>query len=331
MKENTKKPRRESTEAQSDAFLPLLLSAVCMGIAFFMLLVNKFVYNFGGEIISPIIAQVLILLIPLYLCLLLTDPQKKCAEQLKGLGISRLGADYIFFMIFSALLLISTSFLVNVIFWGVYPISEGFTLMGIFTAGVGEYTVAYPYLLAVYAIFPAIIEELLFRGMLYKLFSQIGENVAIVLSVSISALFSFSLVGLPAAILCSVTYCFVRKTTGSLQASMIVHFIFNLYGIFVQTNVAKYFISSSNTLLLIVVVLIVWLISSTLFFTESAKIYKVKAEKISSGEATSTREPFKMSAVLKKLKDIFSNRANIICASVLVAFYAAITVIGYLF
>jgi membrane protease YdiL (CAAX protease family) len=301
-----------------------------MGVAFFLVVIDKFVYNFGGEIISPIIAEVLILLVPAYLCLLITEPQKKLHEQLKTIGMGKLSADYIFFIVFSALLLISTSFLLNVIFGAIYPISKGFTLMGTFTAGVREYTVAYPYLIVVYAVVPAIIEELLFRGLLYNLFSKLGEDISVALSVLISALFSFTVTGLPTALLCGAAYCFIRKTTRSLQASMIVHFLLNLYCLFVQTNLAKYFLSSNNNLLLIMIVLVLWLISASLFFTEAARIYRIKAQKISSGEEASEISGFKPSEIWKKLKMIFSHRASIICSAVLLVLFAATTLIGYL-
>lgn len=300
-----------------------------MSVAFLLTVIDRFIYNFGGEIISPIIAQVIILLIPSYLCFMLTEPQKKLFEQLKGIGVGKLSANYIFFMIFSAFLLISTSFLLNVIFGGIYPISKGFTLMGTFTAGVGDYTVAYPYLIVVYALIPAVIEELLFRGLLYKLFSKLGEDVAILLSVLISALFSFSVVGLPASLLCGAAYCFIRKTTGSLQASMIVHFIFNLYGIFMQTNVAQYYLSSHNDLLLIMIVLIIWLISSALFCTEAARIYQIKAKRVVSGEESSNLTAIKPSVVAKKLKEIFSCRTNAICSVILLVLFVATSAIGY--
>lgn len=330
MKQDKPKALRQVSPVGAEAFLPILLSTVCMGIALFLVVIDKFVYSFGREIISPVIAEILIFFIPAYLCLLITAPQKKLYEQLKGIGMGRLRADYIFFIVFSSLLLISTSFLVNVIFGAMHPVSEGFTLIGTFTAGVREYTVADPYLIVVYAVFPAILEELLFRGLLYDLFAKIGEDIAIVLSVVISALFSFTIAGLPAALLCGAAYCFIKKTTRSLQASMIVHFIFNLYCIFMQTNIAKYFISSRNNILLITIMLILWLISAALFFTEAARIYRIKAKKIALGEEPSDMQYIKVSVIWKKLREIFSYRANIICASLSVVMFAIITVIGYL-
>lgn len=329
MKENRAKTPRLAADPQKEAFLPLLLATVCISIALLAVIIDKFIYRFGGELLSPMLAQIIILLIPTYLCMLLIFPERSPLAQLRSIGMARLRAEYIFLMIFTSMFMISTSLLFNIIFGGVYPVSNGFTLMGTFTAGVGEYTVSYPYLIIVYAAVPAIVEELLFRGLIYELLSRISESIAICITSLISAMFAFSIGGFPASLFCALTYCFIRHTTGALQACMIVHFIFNLYAIFAQTNVAKYFLSSQNLLLLVIVIVAAFLICSTLFFSESARIYRSKAERIKNGEISSGISKPDYKAILAELKGIFSYRPTLILSIILGASFAAITVIGY--
>ncbi len=320
---------RIAAEPKKEAFLPILLATVCMFVALLAVIIDKFIYRFGGEMLSPMIAQIIILLIPSYLCMLLIFPEKSPLYQLKAIGMGRLRAEYIFFMIFTSMFMITTSLLLNIIFGGVYPISDGFTLLGTFTAGVGEYTVSYTYLIIVYAAVPAIVEELLFRGLIYSLLSKISESVAICVSSIVSAAFAFSIGGFPAALFCGLTYCFIRHTTGTLQAGMVVHFVFNLYAVFAQTNLAKYFVSSQNLFLLVIVIIAAWLISVALFCSESAKIYRNKSERIKSGTETSSLPSIDVNKIVQELKGILVYRPTMICTIVLAVSFIAITVIGY--
>ena len=225
--------------------------------------------------------------------------------------------------------MITTSLLLNIIFGGIYPISNGFTLLGAFTAGVGEYTVSYPYLIIVYAAVPAIVEELIFRGLIYNLLSKISEFSAICVSSIISSAFAFSIGGFPAALFCALTYCFIRHTTGAIQACMIVHFVFNLYAVFAQTNLAKYFVSSQNLFLLVIVIIAAWLICLALFCSESARVYRNKSEKIKSGAEDTTLPTMDVKKLVPELKGIFAHHPTLICSIIFAVSFIAITLIGY--
>jgi membrane protease YdiL (CAAX protease family) len=300
-----------------------------MSLALIARITDSFIYPFSGELLSPMIAQMIILIIPLWLALTLAFPQKSPIYMLGSLGCRKISAEHIFLIIFSSLFMITTSLIINLTLGGVYPVSEGFTLLGTFTAGAGEYTTTYPYLVIVYAAVPAFIEEVLFRGFIFKGFSRRGEFVSIAVSTVISALFAFSVAGLPAAIFCGLTYCFIRHITGSLWSCIIVHFVFNIYALFLQTNLAKYFLSAQNTVLLIIIVAVVWLISAIFFLTEGAKIFKQRADKIKEGEATSSLPDFSFKRLGRNLKEILTFRPVMICAIVSGACFVAITVIGF--
>lgn len=317
------------TAAAKEGFLPVFLITVCLAVGLLTQIANSFIYPFGKELLSPLLAELIILLIPLYLCMTVVFPQKTPVYMLRALGCRKLAAQYVFFIIFSSLFMISTSLIINLIFGGTYPASEGFTLLGSFTAGAGEATATYPYLVIVYAAVPAFIEEILFRGFVYKGFLGRGEFASIFVSTAISSLFAFSLAGLPAAIFCGLVYCLVRHVTKTLWSCMIVHFVFNLYALFLQTNVSKYFLSAQNRLILIAVVIGAWLISCVLFFSESAKIFKNRAEEIKRGETTSSLPDFSWRLLGKNLKEIFSYRPVMICSIISGVLFVAITVIAY--
>ncbi len=314
---------------ENETFLPSLLIAVCTSLALIAKITDSFIYRFSGELLSPMIAQMIIIIIPLWLALTVAFPQKSPAYMLKSLGCRKISAEHVFLVIFSTLFMITTSFIVNLLFGGVYPLSDGFTLLGSFTAGAGEYTTTYPYLVIVYAAVPAFVEEVLFRGFIFKGFSRTGEFTSITVSTILSSLFAFSLGGLPAAIFCGLTYCFIRHITGSLWCCMITHFVFNLYALFLQTNLAKYFLSAQNRVLLIIVVAAAWLLSAAFFFAEGAKIFKLRSDKIKEGEISSSLPDFSFKLLGKNLKDIFTYRPVMICAIVSGVCFLAVAVIGF--
>jgi membrane protease YdiL (CAAX protease family) len=316
-----------SDEPRHEAFLPILLSALCMLVALMSLIIDRFIFPFGSELLSPAIAQIVILLLPSYLYLLLTKPHKSLFNQMTDIGMGRIKADGVFLIIFATAFMISSSLLLNILFGGVYSAAEGFSILGGFIAGKNEYTVSYPYLIAVYAIIPALCEEFIFRGIIFSELARVNEPFAAVMSSIISACFAFTLGGIPAAILCGVTYCFVLHTTHSLQACMIIHFLFNLFGIFCGTNIYGYFLSSQNNTLLITVLIIAWLISCSLFFGELCKIYRKRSVYISKSEAKTSLPEVKPHKLLEEIRNAVLFKPTFIILLVFVAIYITTMII----
>ena len=314
--------------AKSDLFHPFLLIAVCAVMGLIALIIDRFVTPFGNGLLAPLIGQLVILMIPAYLFLQLSKRDVSFRELIKDTGFGKLSAEYIFFMLFTALFMMSTSFILNTLFYGIYKASAGFTLLGIFTAGNGEYTVSAPYLILVYALFPAVAEEFLFRGILYKEFSRINEPFAITLSSVVSAVFAFTVGGFPAAFFCALAYCLVRYVTKSLQACIIVHFLFNIYALYLQTNLCKYIMSSTGNILLLIITLVLWLIFSILFFSECGRIFRQKGDRVKRGEESSTFPTFSLEHIKTDIFSILSHTPTLVCVAVSLAVFAAIVIIG---
>jgi membrane protease YdiL (CAAX protease family) len=324
MKNNSKitfTPRRE-------AFLPILLATVCMFIAFLSLIIDRFIFHFGNELLSPAITQIITLLIPAYLYLLFTGANKPFCQHMSEIGMGRIKADSVFLIIFASMFVISTSLLLNIVFGGSY-FANVFSLPGGFVAGENEYTVSYIYLIAVYALIPALCEEFVFRGVIYSELSKINKPFAAVLSSLISAFFVFNPGGLPAAILCGVTYCFILYTTNSLQACMIIHFVCNLFGLFMGTNIYKYFISAKSNALLIIILVMAWLISCSLFFAEGSKIYRKKAADIKNGLSTEKFPHVKPKTLVCDIGNAIAFKPTLTTSIVFAFFYIATVIIQY--
>jgi len=270
-------PTRLDVQPYKEAAIPVFLCLVCMAVACVAWIINKFVYPFGETLLAPVILELLAIVFPCYLVLLSIYPKKSAAEQMRSVGFHKISPRYVFFMLFAALFLMGSSMAVSIIFGGVYSFADGLTLLGTFVAGSNEYTNALPYLILAYVIVPAIAEELLLRGVILSQLDGVGFAAATAVSALASALLGFSLGGAVPAMFVACLMCFVFYTTGSVWACIIVRLIFNLYRLFLESNISAYYVSLSSRGLFLTVLLIIFLISGALFFGESARIYRESA------------------------------------------------------
>ena len=322
-KEKVKTTKKVQTSVNKSAFAPLLLCAVCILLELAATVIDNFIFSFGNEILSPILRQIIILLIPAYLYLLLRSPQKSLVENISWLGIKRLRAEYIFFLFYASFFAISASLMLNVIFGGVYDAANGFSLLGL-VAGKNEFSISSWYLIFSYAIIPAFIEEIFFRGLLYRELESNGKKLAVIFSALIFAFFSFSPRQIPSVLVCGLIYSLARAVTDSLQASMIIHFVFNLYGLFFQTNISLYYISSRNNSLLIIIIIFCFLLSGSLFFAELARIYRSSA---ADGSRKVKEDKLTLKDAKNKVAAVFSHRPTIVAAIICLVLYIASVII----
>ncbi|MFM7764399.1 MAG: lysostaphin resistance A-like protein [Sphingomonadales bacterium] len=86
------------------------------------------------------------------------------------------------------------------------------------------------------AFLPAVIEELLFRGVLQNIFKGITGNIirAIVLQAFVFATLHFSFYELPGIFLLGLAFGYLRSASGSTFYGMVAHFLFNGTAIFLH-------------------------------------------------------------------------------------------------
>jgi len=86
------------------------------------------------------------------------------------------------------------------------------------------------------AFLPAVIEELLFRGVLQNIFKGITGNIirAIVLQAFVFATLHFSFYELPGIFLLGLAFGYLRSASGSTLYGMVAHFLFNGTAIFLH-------------------------------------------------------------------------------------------------
>ena len=327
-----KKPRAKLPSAApiTEPALPLLLSTVCFAICLVTLIIDKFISPVGKEPLAPVILQLVALAIPAYLAIMLTSQERSAVKQMSSIGFRALRAEYVFFTLFSALFAASASLLLNLLFGGVYDMSQGITLLGTFTAGENEYSVRVPYLVLTYALIPAICEEFLFRGVILSRLEKVSFPFAALVTTALYAAFGFTLGGIIPSLFTGLVSVFVLYTTGTLWACVIMHLLFNLYRLFLESNISAYFLSSQNNILLVITVLSALFLSAILFFSESARIYRSRAEKIAENRQKSVSKLANIRSVRKELRSTFAYRPSLVFSIICLAIFVATITINYI-
>ena len=100
--EKQKKPRTPVAPITEPA-LPLLLCLVCFAISLVTLIIDRFIYPFGNELLAPVIISAIALILPSYLAVMLSSADKSAVEKLTELGFKKLKVDHVFFLLFSSL------------------------------------------------------------------------------------------------------------------------------------------------------------------------------------------------------------------------------------
>ncbi len=275
------------------------------------------------NLLSSLVFQVLVFGIPFYIYLKLFENKIDRSELFRRLGVNLPKFSHLFFILASALALICTSLLADMIFGGVNTTSAGTSLYGTFFVVNDGSELAPLYMILAFALIPAITEELLFRGLLESCLRRYGFLPAALSCAIFYAMIPFSPSRIPAFFIVSLVLSFVMFVTGSVFSCMIVHFIYNLYCVMLESNIASYVLASNRNTLLLLLVIPLLLLSLFVICSETARI-------LHEYSTTRKKEPEILNASFKKtMKQTFGNLANpyfFACLGIYIL-YSAITFI----
>lgn len=94
--------------------------------------------------------------------------------------------------------------------------------------GAGQYLLQS---VLVFAVFPAVAEEILFRGYIFR--SIENKNMAVILSALMFALLHMNFNQMSYAFVMGLLFAVMVRETGNLSVSVVIHLLFNSYNIFV--------------------------------------------------------------------------------------------------
>ena len=230
------------------------------------------------ESIFVIPFQLLIFLIPTYLFARFKDQRSPMNYIMKlRMKLPRL---YQLPLIAAAIVTISAGcLLISLAFGGASSTSEGFTLYNTFVSRSNFGFFESIYLIVAYAAVPAVCEELIFRAILCREFERYNVVCAIVASSLFLALLHFDLSLFPVYLFAGIFLALCMYATGSVIVPMIIHFFYNVIGLFGQPYLnAFYEITGGSTGLFAFIVFIIGMLAAALFCTFASKSYKRRAE-----------------------------------------------------
>lgn len=181
---------------------------------------------------------------------------------------------HILFLISALVALIAGTLLISIYTGGIETLERGFTLYDTFSAGGGDGVGEIAYLILAYAILPAVCEEFVYRGILCATLEERGLLPAIAYSAISFGMLHFELSHLPVYVFAGVLLCGVMYTTRSLPSCALVHFAFNLFGLFGQPALTQFYIYTGGTELFSFLLTVIFLFAAIVFCGEAGRIYR---------------------------------------------------------
>ncbi len=172
-----------------------------------------------------------------------------------------------------ALALICGSLLLNILFADGAS-QDQFSLYNSFVASHDGSAEEVIFVTVAYAVVPAICEEFFFRSILCAEYEEYGIFSSFIMSTLLFGMIHFDIKQFliyffAGAILFSVLYA-----TRSVLGSIIVHFLYNLYGLFGQGFASEVYSTTGSTELFLLLLFGAFLLFAALFCGEAARLYR---------------------------------------------------------
>ena len=239
--------------------------------------------NRENEYYSVVILQLMIFLLPGAIWCRFSGE-----NYIKGLRLRLPKANSILLIVSSALLMISGGLLISMLLGGLDSLSQNFSLYDTFISKTDGSLPSNLYLLAAYALIPAICEEFIFRGILCYEYENGGVFRAVVFSSVFFAMLHFNPVNILVYLFSGAVLAMVLYGSRSLIGAMLAHVLYNVFGLFGQPYMnTLYRITGSSNFFLFLVAFF-FLLSGALFCHEAARLYK---KYLYDGASSSYRKP----------------------------------------
>lgn len=323
MKKTNSFSLRRYCREEPEAIMLCVVFLLCLVCACF----DRFWLHRTDEFLGALIFETVTFIAPVAVYFLLRYKNISASSLTHELNISKISHRLVFLPIVSTILLIFGTLILDMMFFGVYDITEGFMLYGLLIAVGDGGWVSTVCMIITFAILPAIFEEIVFRKLLMKRYAKKGLFPAVLISGIFYCLTPFSVRLLPSFFFAGMIYCLIFLVTGSLATSIITHFLFNMYGLFLRTNVANYFISASDVYVLVISSVIVFLIAAIMLAGLLSKLFIAYAR----AGRTPPPTPHGKSGFAKAIGSsfgIFKSPANLICLIIYAVFVIVFAFFG---
>lgn len=181
---------------------------------------------------------------------------------------------------------------IPLLLFALFALFSGMLLLSILFGGIdslGNTTAVYEQLLPetarsillmipVYAVLPAVLEELLFRGILCTELDRRGVLRSVLVSSLLFSLIHFDLANLPVYFFAGILLTLTLYATDSLPATMILHASYNILSLFSQRYLNTFYHFTGGVELFLLFFILLFLVSALFFCRECARLYAGRAE-----------------------------------------------------
>lgn len=184
-----------------------------------------------------------------------------------------IGAQQILVALLGALALICGSLLLNILYFDGVGQSD-FSLYNTFRASHDGSAESFLYVTLAYAVVPAVCEEFFFRSLLCAEYEKHGIFTALVMSSLFFGMIHFNIGQFFIYIFAGGILFSVMYATRSVLGSILVHFLYNLYGLFGQSFANEVYRTTSSTELFLLLLSAAFILFLALFCGEAARLYR---------------------------------------------------------
>lgn len=274
--------QNQSKPSVWDKIRAIRVDATLLVLATFVLLqifrlIHLLLPSKAAESVLVIPFQLIIFLLPAFLFARFRN-QEAPLEYLLSLRMKAPRAYQLPLVAVSVPLLTCGCLLMSIAFGGIGSLSDGFTLYNTFVSRTSFGFFEALYLILAYAAIPAVCEELVFRAILCREFEKYGPVCAIAISSLFFALLHFDIALFPVYLFAGVLLSLTMYATGSAIIPMIVHFFYNVIGLFGQPFVSSlYEVTGGSLGLFGFITLMLTLLLAALFCSFASRSYAHRA------------------------------------------------------
>ena len=211
----------------------------------------------------------------------------------------------------AALTMILGGTLLTILLYGNAVNASAFSLYETFTTQIHSGFGGNLYLILVYALLPAVCEELVYRALLCAEYQKSGVLCAIVLSSLLFGMLHFDMRFLLLYVLSGAFLAITMYATNNVIVPMLLHFIYNLFCIYVRPYIISFYVNTASRTLFIMIAVPLFLICAALFCLFAGRQYNKYSE-----QQSTPSYPTSLSAVqtVEALSQSFVSLPFIICA-----------------
>ncbi len=178
----------------------------------------------------------------------------------------------------SSVILISGEMLIRILLKNYVSFSDGFSLYGTYAAGSDKISDAL-YLTVAFALIPAICEEFVFRSVMIAEYESCGVFTAVLSSSLLFSAMHFDLARAPIYLFSGIILALTLYVTRSCMAAVMVHFIYNMFGLFGQKYINAFYETTGSEELFVFLLALVFILFLAVFFGEASRLYDSYAKR----------------------------------------------------